>query len=277
LGIIWQNVLKEHYQRRLGKRNLSLLSSSEFGMENIHNFPSPGIEKCVTGLLRICICAVMRENIGSDVLGSLTLLCPSSEVPPSIVGEHLGKHIGEGLWRICRNIDGLCQLNNDGWEALLGLAEYCAAVGGLAQPPSVGSGRSHIGLAQDDPALQSYRSLHLLLNSPELKDVIPLNAVRSIRAVIIAGERACFPKLSIAGLDLLYVLHTLVESRTEPREQGSDEATTAATNDEVWVTCWLPDLEAIAEAGRLSMFPVSIAAKAIRCHIYFVDIVPYPS
>ena len=277
LGIIWQNVLKEHYQTRLRKRNLSLLSSSEFCIENIHNFPSPGIEKCVTGLLRICICAVVRENIGSDVMGSLTLLCPSSVVPPSIVGEHLGKHTGEGLWRICRNTDGLSQLNHEGWEALLGLAEYCAAVGGLGKTSSVGNGRSVIGLAQDDPALQSYRSLHLLLNAPELRDVLPLNAVRSIRAVIIAGERARFPKLSIAGLDLLYVLHTMVESRTQPKEQRSNGEANAATKDEVWVTCWLPNLEAIAEAGRLSMFSVSTAAESVWRRLYFVHFVLYPS
>jgi hypothetical protein len=254
LGVIWQNVLKEHYQRRLRQSNLSSLSSSESGIPSMHSFPSPGIEKCVTGLLRICICAVMRENIGNDVLGSLTLLC----VPPTIVEEHLGKHNAEGLWRICRNIEGLSRLNNEGWEALLVLAEWCAAVGGLAGPRAVGSGRSRNGLAQDDPALQSYRSLHLLLHAPELSNVVPFTAMRSIRAVIIAGERARFSKLSIAGLDLLLVLHTQVESRTQPSAQESDV---------VWATCWIPVLDAIAEAGRLSMYPVSTVERGLELRL----------
>jgi hypothetical protein len=253
LGVIWQSVLKGHYQRRLGQSNLSSLSSSESVITSIHRLPSPGIEKCVTGLLRICICAVMRENVGNDVLGSLTLLC----VPPTIVDEHLGKHSAEGLWRICRNVDCLSQLNNKGWEALLVLTEWCAAIGGLAGPRAVDSGRSHNGLAQDDPALQSYRSLHVLLHAPELSTVVPFTAVRSIRAVVIAGERLRFPKLSIAGLDLLLVLHTQVQSRTQPSAQGSDIKTSPATKDDVWGTCWITVLDTIAEAGRLSMYPVS--------------------
>jgi hypothetical protein len=183
----------------------------------------------------------MRENVGSEVLTTLHLVCPSEDDAGPVVGAELGRHIGEGLWRICRNIDGLCQLSTDGWDGLLGLAEWCATIGGQVDLDQDGI---PTGLASDDPALLAYRSLHLMLHAPELKDSIPLSATRSIRAVIIAGERARFPKLSIAGLDLLLVLHSYFGDRTPAA-------------DEIWVECWIPVLDAIAEAGKLSMFTVS--------------------
>ncbi len=243
LGILWKEVLKGHYHRRLGKGN-PITAPGAIGTSDVTNkqtLTSPGIEKCVTGLLRISSCAVMRENVGSEVLTTLHLVCPSEDDAGPVVGAELGRHIGEGLWRICRNIDGLCQLSTDGWDGLLGLAEWCATIGGQVDLDQDGI---PTGLASDDPALLAYRSLHLMLHAPELKDSIPLSATRSIRAVIIAGERARFPKLSIAGLDLLLVLHSYFGDRTPAA-------------DEIWVECWIPVLDAIAEAGKLSMFTVS--------------------
>lgn len=255
LGILWEEVLKEHYHRRLGQEHQSISNTTADGA-NKQSPVSPGIEKCVTGLLRISSCAVMRENVGSEVLTSLHLVCPSTEDNTGPVGLDLGRHIGEGLWRICRNVDGLCQLRTDAWQGLLGLSEWCATIGGHVDLLDQ-DGRPS-GLASDDPALLAYRSLHLILHAPELKDSIPFFAVRSIRAVIIAGERARFPKLSIAGLDLLHILHCYLGDRADVSDKtdGKVEANTVAT-DAVWAECWIPVLEAIAEAGKLSMFTVS--------------------
>ena len=265
LSVIWHKVLKDHYHKRLGKEQPALVSSSDSNDQKVQNSATPGIEKCVTGLLRICACAVKREHVGSDVLTSLILVCPSIDDHPRPVHVDLGRHIGEGLWRICRNVDSLSQLSVDAWQGLLGLAEWCAAIGGHVEVDPEGRPG---GLASDDPALLSYRSLHLILHSPELKDIIPFSAVRSIRAVIIAGERARFPKLNIAGLDLLHALHTSVESRALPNSQGSDEKVeiSTATTDALWTGCWIPVLEAIAEAGRLSMFPVSVQVSFFEFH-----------
>ena len=252
LGILWEEVLKGHYHRRLGQGKQTTASSATGTVDatNIQTVTSPGIEKCVTGLLRISSCAVTRENIGSEMLTSLYLVCPSEDDSDSVVGVKLGRHIGEGMWRICRNVDGLCQLSADAWGGLLGLAEWCATIGGQVDLDQDGR---PIGLASDDPALLAYRSLHLMLHAPELKESIPFSATRSIRAVIIAGERARFPKLSIAGLDLLLVLHSYFGDRSPAA-------------DAIWAECWIPVLDAIAEAGKLSMFTVSTASipRAIK-------------
>ena len=259
LGMLWQKVLKEHYERKLGRRRQALFSSPDSEFQARPTFPSPGIEKCVSGFLRISACAVMRENVGSDVLASLSLLCPfGNEGPPSIAGDHLNKHLGEGLWRICRNIDGMRQLDANGWQGLLGLVEWCASIGGRSlQPGGSGTGRS-AGLAEEDPALQAYRSLHLLLHAPELSGVVPYTVVRSIRTVIIAGERASFPKLSIAGLDLLQILRTRKESLTPQSTEEAGMKASPALDDDFWINCWVPVLETTAEAGRLSIFSVSV-------------------
>ena len=89
---------------------------------------------------------------------------------------NLNKHLGEGLWRICRDVDGLRMVDVDGWEGLLGLIQHCASNG---EP--VISGKGGQSLSDDDPSLQAFRCMHLMLHSAELKDVIPFSIVASIR------------------------------------------------------------------------------------------------
>jgi hypothetical protein len=259
LGVLWQNVLKDHYHKRLGNAALSTVSNSGSETQNAQIPVSPGMEKCVTGFLRICGCAAMREHVGSEVLPSLDLICRRNDDNPGPFATDLGRHVGEGLWRICRNVDGLSLLSDDAWQSLLDLAEWCAAIGGRTELDREGRPS---GLASDDPALLSYRSLHLILHAPELKERIPFTAVSSIRAVVIAGERARFPKLNIAGLDLLHTLHSTIESRASPsKEESKDEEKIGSPlTDEFWAERWIPVLDAIAEAGKLSMFTVSIEA-----------------
>jgi len=100
-------------------------------------------------------------------------------------------------------------------------------------------------LAEDDPSLQSFRALHLILHAVELKNVLQVDQwpqiVKSVRCLVEAGERGHCPKLSIAGLDLLQVLHSRMESitATPSKPQGS-------------LSCWMPLLEAISEPAEKS-------------------------
>jgi len=98
-----------------------------------------------------------HESI-NDILPSLKYLYLS---PLITTNNLLDKHHGEDLWRICLNVDGLKLLNQKSWESVLGLADYCASKGG--EVILCGPGRG--GLSEDDPALNTYRSIHIILNA----------------------------------------------------------------------------------------------------------------
>jgi len=81
-----------------------------------------------------------------------------------------------------------------------------------------------------------------------------------VRALVRGGERQNCPKLSIAGLDLLGLLHSRLESLMEgSAARNSIEMPMVAREEEdlggVLVTCWLPVLEGMADAARKSRYP----------------------
>jgi len=229
-GLLWGNILGAHYNSRLTFRPSRVGDERSGGEETIKL--TPGIEKCVTGLLRLCIWSTSRNAILNQVLPTLDILHPPlGALVWSPLELNLDKHLAEGLWRICRNIDGLSQINNQGYSGILGLVEWCATRGGIVHPGCV---------VEDDPSLQAFRSLHLILHSPELKDTVPYECVKAIRCLVEAGERASAPKLSVAGLDLLQVLHTKMELLATKEDPDR------------LLKCWLPTLTAISEPAEKS-------------------------
>lgn len=250
---VWENILCAHYNSRLtyrpswGRQN----SDSALSDANPHHPETvaltPGIEKCVTGVLRLCIYASSRNTLASEVLSTLKILHPPyGALHWSPQELNLDKHLAEGLWRVCRNVDGLSHINDEGWSGILGLLEWCASRGGMPSAQRVGS------LAEDDPSLQAFRSLHLMLHAVELKDCLPFGVVRAIRSIVEAGERAQCPKLSIAGLDLLQVLHSRMESLAVFQNAAANPVGPDDSNGQYLLKCWLPTLEAIGEPAEKS-------------------------
>lgn len=267
LGMLWQTLLRDHYARRLGNGALHAARATAVSGNDMTPAPlNPGIEKCVTGLVRICSCAILREEIANDVIASLNVLCPpgGDQVPLSVFHD-LRKHLGEGLWRICRNVDGMQYLGVEGWNSLLGLAQWCACTGGDVIHRSA-------GLSEDDPALQAFRSLHLILHTAELQDVVPFRVVGAVRALIVAGEKRNCPKLSFAGLDLLHLLHTRLEffvgEVSRKIQNGRMKEKTDDGESEDWNNCWLPLLEGMAEAAEHSRYPVSFTQYDWMCCMF---------
>lgn len=245
-ALVWDSILRAHYNSRLTYRPSrgSVHGDGDNQTESIKL--TPGIEKCVTGILRLCVCSSNRNMIASEVLSTLKILHPPCALMWSPLELNLDKHLAQGLWRIVQNVDGLTELNEEGWSGILGLAEWCATRGGIR------SGDHLVGsLAEDDPSLQSFRALHLILHAVELKNVLQVDQwpqiVKSVRCLVEAGERGHCPKLSIAGLDLLQVLHSRMESitATPSKPQGS-------------LSCWMPLLEAISEPAEKSRNGVSL-------------------
>jgi len=104
-------------------------------------------------------------------------------------------------------------------------------------------------LSDDDPALQAFRCIHLMLRSNELRDVVPLRIVHCIRTLIGGGETNNCPKLSIAGLDLLSLLHARMQALISHFSENKKD-------DDVlfWATYWLSIVEGMAEASN-SRYP----------------------
>jgi hypothetical protein len=103
------------------------------------------------------------------------------------------------------------------------------------------------GLNEDDPALQTYRSLHLVLHAPELSNNIPDDIVESIRTLVRAGESRNYHQLSIASLDLF---ESLLEKRLATYEGvRSSENLESST---FWRKCWRKSIEGIAAAAESS-------------------------
>jgi len=238
---IWETSLKDHFTTKLRKK---IDVTSEAAISSV-----PGVEKRITGLLRICYHNVHRKDVNNDILDTLECLYTPNGAVQSISTDtlNLNKHISEGLWRICRDVDGLRLIDNQGWDGLLGLIQHCAAQG---ETLVVQSGEKSGALSDDDPALQAFRSIHLMLRSNELRDVVPFRIVHCIRTLIKGGERNNCPKLSIAGLDLLSLLHARLQALISRSSENRNE-------DDVvfWANCWLSIVEGMAEASN-SRYPV---------------------
>lgn len=284
IGLLWDNVLSQHYKDRLGKKQRKELShsKSETAMPTSQEeqllsiLMIPGLEKCVTGLLRICTWNVHREDVSNKVLGALKVLYPPFgglySLSPNL---SLDKHLAEGLWRICRDVEGLKTINYDGWDGILGLVEWCALRGEIIHSRHANSGRS-VGLSEDDPALQAFRCLHLMLNAPELEDSVPLEIVVGVSALIRGGEKQNCPKISVAGLDLLSLLHTGVESLIITAEEETDSKEPI---DVSWVQYWMPILHGMAGAAGTSRYAVRTSRSLLcfSCSISYLGIISFTS
>jgi hypothetical protein len=256
LIMLWDTLLSDHYSSRLERIALTYTDDEKAQLQIMNGY----VEKVVSGLLRISCCAVQKGQVPNKVLKTWAILDALKED-----GTHLSllnlvdRHLGEGLYRITRCVDSATKLNGSGWKGLFSLYYWCANRGCKLPPVrSSGIGRT-VGLAEDDPALLTYRSLHLLLNVCEVKEDVPPYAIQSICCLIAAGNKRNCPKLSIAGLDLLYVLSNQRES-TMIKAEGSgdlDEVARGALRDSFWKDIWRPILEGVTEAIGSSAYSVS--------------------
>ena len=246
LSMLWHNHLGKHYRSRLEKLMKTFVDSEE----ELFSRMSGVMEKSITGLLRISCFSMKRGEIANDVLSTWSLLdsCLLEEGKLCLL-DVLGLHIGEGLWRITRCIDDSSQLSEHGWHGILSLIKWGANYGSSLPPISSRfTGRS-AGLADDDPSIQVYRCLHYLLNVSEAKSQIPSAIGDSIYSLVITGDRRNYAKLSIAGLDLLHVLSNLIEAAANSNTEMTES---------FWKNNWLPVIENVARASRLSPNPVSL-------------------
>lgn len=261
LSMLWQNHLGKHYYARLQSLTKTFVDSEEEVFAKMNG----AIEKSITGLLRISCFSMKRGEIANDVLSTWSLLdsCFQEEKKKCLL-DVLGRHIGEGLWRITRCVDDSSQLSEKGWHGILSLIKWSVKCGALFPPiSSTYVGRS-VGLADDDPSIQVYRSLHYLLNVSEAKSQVPSSIANCISILVVSGDERNCPKLSIAGLDLLHVLSSLVEAEAVFKEEESQE-----TRDAFWKDCWLPVIESVANASRLSPNPVGLIHNFVHsCYFW---------
>jgi hypothetical protein len=193
---------------------------------------------------------VHRKEINNDILQSLECLYQVNGAAQSLSTPaiNFNRHIAEGLWRICRDVDGLRLIDNVGWDGLLGLIHYCASKGEAISKQDGGKPGT---LADDDPALQAFRCIHLMLRSTELRDIVPFRVVHCITTLIKGGEMNNCPKLSIAGLDLLSLLHARLQSLISRSSENKNE-----DDMNFWAKCWSSIVEGMADASN-SQYPVS--------------------
>ena len=257
LTVLWHNHLKPHYALCLLRLSNTFTTDEKEHMKIMNG----AIEKSITGLLRISCCAVQRGEIANDVLDTWKVLDQVQVGGESkCLLNSLDRHLAEGLWRTTRVIDVETQLDDRGWEGLMSLSRWCASRGRELPPVrSNGIGRP-VGLAEDDPALQAYRSLHFLLNVSENKDFLPPSMVECVHTLIETGDKRGCPKLSIAGLDLLYVLSARMESQAMENPEADDNM-----RDDFWVNRWRPVLESMAEASKTSTHSVSVVDNIHKC------------
>jgi len=250
LSMLWHNHLAKHYRNRLENLTKTYVDNEL----ELQSRMSGVIEKSITGLLRISCFSMKRGQIGNDVLSTWSLLdsCVNQEKKRCLL-DALGRHIGEGLWRITRCVDDSSQLSEKGWHGILSLIKW-SATHGASLPPisSTYVGRS-VGLADDDPSIQVYRSLHYLLNVSEAKTQVPSIIGESIFSLVVTGDRRNCAKLSIAALDLLQVLSILVEGAAIALQKQSQSI--VEVRESFWVINWRPLIEKVANVSRSSSNP----------------------
>ncbi|KAL7574859.1 hypothetical protein ACA910_010694 [Epithemia clementina (nom. ined.)] len=235
LKILWPGLLQDHYVGRLSK--LVTESSSEDPQKIVT--PDPGLEKRITGLLRLSVCSTNRDEMASAIISSWKEILPvSQEQKAQSPFKAFHRHLSEGLWRIVSHVDGLLNLDQSGWEGLQALFNWCAtrscSLPQVQAPLTV--------LDEHDPAVQTYRALHLLLNSPGLESSIPCHLIDCLRTLVAAGDTRHYPQLCMASLDLLQLLN-----QKKVRLLDDQSAETA----ELFCTsCWRRIVEAMAEAAE---------------------------
>jgi hypothetical protein len=249
--MLWQNHLANYYYARLKDLSQIFVESPRDLLVKMNG----GLEKNISGLLRISRFAMKKGEIANDVLFTWTILdsCEEEEKKISMLNL-LDRHIGEGVWRISRSVDRACHLSERGWHGILSLIGWSLRRGASLPPlPPSPVGRPAVGLAEDDPSLQAYRSLHFLLNSSEVKSQVPPVVGFCIQMLVVTGDRRNCSKLSIAGLDLLQMLSSQIEETAISKEDQSlfdDE-----TRYEYWKSNWIPVIESVAAASKMSPNP----------------------
>lgn len=254
---LWNEVLQDHY---LSSLTTTLVRPPSWTSTKIP--ANPGLEKRVTGLMRLSACALSRGDIANEILSSWKFLLPTNDdqLATSPLGV-LDKHMGEGVWRLAANVDDLQRLNSEGWEGFMALLVWCARRGGKLKPIHSANIGGRPGLSQDDPAFLAYRALHTILNADSLIALCPATSIDCLRWLSIAGERRNCAQLSIASLDLLDLL---LEKRLE------SFGTKATVPDEFWVNYWRRIVEVVAEAAEQSSDSVrSSCPLFIACRICF--------
>jgi hypothetical protein len=252
LKFLWDGVLQEHYLSRLTRMLVTPPPPpSENGRQKIP--PDPGLEKRVTGLLRLSQCALQRGDIVNEVVSSWKYLLPmTDDQHASSPLRVMYRHIGTGLWKMASNVDDLLNLDESGWEGLLSLLSWCSKRG-CTLPLILPQAK---GLPEDDPSLQAYKSLHLLLNTSDLDAKTPVGVLESLRLLIATGDLRSYPQLCIATLDLIHLLN---EKKTESMKSDTNELT-----GKMWHASWRRIVEAIAEAAERPRYSVSWSIPCLQ-------------
>lgn len=232
---LWESVLKKHYNRRL--------CSDSISDESMVISRIPGMEKCCTSIMRLAIHNLHRRDVSSSLLKTVECMCKanSSLQHATMKNLNFNKHISEGMWRICRDVDGLRTLDNEGWDGLLKLIDYCAS---KRESISSSNGLQSISLYDDDPSLQTFRSIHLILRTNELRDSIPFSIVWCIRTLISTSSKNNCPKLGIASLDLLSLLHARLDQILPSNGENQEQ------DIRFWTKCWVSIVEGMSEGSN---------------------------
>jgi len=234
----WPDVLQEHYVGRLTRLLNEPAPETSKGVIE----PDPGLEKRITGLLRLSICSTLRGDMASEVIGCWKHILPmEGENQAQNAFKAFHRHLSEGFWRIVSNVDGIVTLNEYGWEGLLALAQWCAARSSTLPPVRADA----TPLAEDDPAIQTYRSLHMMLNASDIGKQVPCDVVDCLRTLIAAGDTRNYPQLSIASLDLIQLLN---------KGKLSAITDTAEQTELFSASGWRRIVDAMAEAGEHPRF-----------------------
>lgn len=239
LKMLWHEFLYDHYASRLTKL------FSEPPVESLKGVipPQPALEKRITGLLRLSICSTSRGDVANEIVSLWKDILPYSH--RENMQSHLKafhRHLSEGLYRLISNGDSLLNLDEFGWEGLMALCNWCAMCG-CSLPPLR---KQSTPLPEDDPAVQTYRAIHLLLNSADLEDIIPCSLIDSLRTLVAAGDTRNYPQLSLSTLDLLQVLNQ--------KKVGILNETAIEKTDFLCLTFWRRIVEAMAEAAEHPRF-----------------------
>jgi hypothetical protein len=198
------------------------------------------------------LCALKREEVANDVLGCWKFVLPiNAEQIASSPLRVLDRHFGEGLWRIASETEPLGHnLNRQGWEGLVSLLTWASHRGCAAHiPAAVRRGPEQAKsppFSDDDPALQAFRSAHLLVHSGDLALRVPISVVDGLRVLVLVGERRHYGQLGIASLDMMQALldKRLAALRSEDAQ--------GLPSNEFWGTWWRRVVEAIAGSVELS-------------------------
>jgi hypothetical protein len=256
LKLLWTSVLQDHYVGRL----TSLLVARADSNASSSKVPGdPGLEKRVTGLFRLSLCALKREDVASDVLATWKYVLPmNADQFAASPLRILDRHFGEGLWRIACETDSLLLLNHEGWEGLVSLLTWGAHRGcAVARPIRNRDATGKAAFSDDDPALQTYRAAHLLIHTGDLALRAPLSILDSLRTLVQVGEQRHYGQLGIASLDMM---HLLLDKRLTSLQIDAGEGKVPASD--FWGTWWRRIVEEISDAAELSSDTVRLVYAA---------------